>query len=373
MNYVDKGLLFCSLLLIASASVFAGTPGPRADYDANHKVVIVSGLVNADDAPLANDTSAASYGANAHLVKSVHLQSVASPSAASIFTSFNVDSNRLTVRPILPLLPARYLLNVETNQGASYQLHFDVATPTTNSNHPTVLSVGPSTTIPANTLRLYVYFSEPMARGQVADFVSLKNNKGQPDQFAFLNLATELWGPEQKRLTLLFDPGRVKKDVGPNLSIGAPLTENQTYQLVISKGMKSVTGLTIENDVVIPIKVEGAERRKIALTDWAFSTPEKHTYEPLQVHFGRLVDPSNVKRNISIVGSNGEPVPGRLTTEAASCLFVPDAPWAEGSHYLVVSNDFEDIVGNRLNAAFDSIKGTLNDDPVYQRRRFTIE
>ncbi len=77
--------------------------------------------------------------------------------------------------------------------------------------------------LPANLLRLYLNFDTPMARGQVAEFIHLVDAQGQEMPNAFLNLGIEFWSTDQRRLTILFDPGRLKQGVGPNAVIGPPL------------------------------------------------------------------------------------------------------------------------------------------------------
>ena len=43
----------------------------------------------------------------------------------------------------------------------------------------------------------------------------------------------ELWEPGYKRLTMTFDPGRIKRGLTSNEKIGPPLTEGKRYTLVI--------------------------------------------------------------------------------------------------------------------------------------------
>lgn len=361
MRHTFIRLLFCGLLFVSNTDVFANSNNFRASYDEEKKVVAVVNTL---------DEHGHSFPKS---VKSVYLQSATKTDLKGIYTSFEAKQERLMIRPVLPLLPDIYVLRIETNNGVQKQLTFEVVASSKEHIHPSATHIGPSTTIPANALRLYIYFNEPMARGQVKEFISLRTQYGQKDQFAFLNLLTELWGPQQRRLTLLFDPGRVKQDVGPNLAIGSPLVANHTYQLVIANGMMSAHGLPTKDDLVFPIEVVGAEKRKVSLSDWIVVAPEKQTQEPLLVKFTRLVDPYNAQRNIDITGTDGEPIVGKLIVNTDSFTFLPVEPWSLGEHTIVVDNDFEDVAGNRLNASFDSIRGRLKNDPEHQLLKFTIE
>jgi hypothetical protein len=51
-----------------------------------------------------------------------------------------------------------------------------------------------------------------MSRGEAYRRVHLLDATGRPINLAFLEIEQELWDPEGRRLTLLFDPGRVKRD-----------------------------------------------------------------------------------------------------------------------------------------------------------------
>jgi len=79
-----------------------------------------------------------------------------------------------------------------------------------------VAQVYPSSGIlPSNLLKLYVYFSAPMQRGGVWSHIHLLNQSGHAVDLPFLEIDQELWDPENLRLTILFDPGRIKRGVTP--------------------------------------------------------------------------------------------------------------------------------------------------------------
>jgi len=62
--------------------------------------------------------------------------------------------------------------------------------------------------------------------------------------------AEELWDPSFRRLTLTFDPGRIKRGLTSNQTIGPPITEGRHYWLVIdrewpdARGVEMVEGFT---------------------------------------------------------------------------------------------------------------------------------
>ena len=58
----------------------------------------------------------------------------------------------------------------------------------------------------------------------------------------FVELEQELWNRDQTRLTLLFDPGRIKRGVKPNVDMGPVLLEGHRYTLVIDRDLKDANG-----------------------------------------------------------------------------------------------------------------------------------
>ena len=70
--------------------------------------------------------------------------------------------------------------------------------------------------LPENLLRFYVCFSNSMQRGRVRSKISLLGPDGEPAPDALYRAPVELWDRSMRRLTILLDPGRLKRGVGPN-------------------------------------------------------------------------------------------------------------------------------------------------------------
>ena len=64
-------------------------------------------------------------------------------------------------------------------------------------------------------LRFYIHFSAPMSATTSFDYVHLIDETGEEVTEAFLALDTDLWNSDYTRCTIFFDPGRVKRGVGP--------------------------------------------------------------------------------------------------------------------------------------------------------------
>jgi len=113
----------------------------------------------------------------------------------------------------------------------------------------TVAEVYPTAdSLPMNLLRMYVQFSAPMTVGDDAEKrIHLLDEKGAIVDKAFLIAAggQELWDPDHTRLTIFFDPGRIKRDLTPHEALGLPLREGRSYSLTIDSTLRDAHGLSL--------------------------------------------------------------------------------------------------------------------------------
>ena len=111
--------------------------------------------------------------------------------------------------------------------------------PRNNTSPPKIVAVYPSTdTLAENQLKFYLHFSQSMQEGHAYDFVKILDNNGKYLETPFVFLEPELWDNDRQRLTLWMDPGRIKRDLGPNQLSGTPLQAGNTYTLIIKKNWK---------------------------------------------------------------------------------------------------------------------------------------
>ncbi len=285
---------------------------------------------------------------------SVSLRLENSPSARSMLVELSQDGEDLIVAP-------RFALKA----GAGYELAIAgqtlrIALPAPDAISPRLVSFAPSqAVIPANTLRLYLHFSEPMARGQLREMVSLATGDGTPIASPFLSLETELWDPSQTRATLLLDPGRIKQGVGPNVAGGAPLQEGQSYRLTVSPEMLSAAGSSLGSPVSVAFRVGSPERRAISPEAWEILSPTSGSHAPLSLAFDRIVDSGASLRLITLKGPDGQPVQGQITSDDGGWSLIPERPWQTGSYSIVVDPELEDVAGNTIGAPFDAAPGTI--------------
>lgn len=322
-----------------------------ARLDEASGAVVVTGLTPQNISSALNDAGAA------------RLQLQDSASARGMLVSISQEGEALIVQP-------RFALKA----GASYELtvageRLHVALPAPEATTPRLVRFTPSqAVIPANTLRLYLHFSEPMARGQLHEMVSLVTAAATPVASPFLSLEAELWDPSQTRATLLLDPGRIKQGVGPNVAGGAPLQEGHSYRLIVSPQMRSAVGHPLGSLASVAFRVGPPERRAIAPETWEILAPAVGSYAPLSLAFDRIMDSGAALRLITLQSPNGQPVGGQITSDGGGWSLIPDSPWQAGSYSLVVDPELEDIAGNTIDAPFDASPGTIGTqtEPVIQ-------
>lgn len=210
--------------------------------------------------------------------------------------------------------------------------------------------------LPENTLRIYLTFSEPMAYGQVRENIQLKDKNGNLLSNSFLNLGVELWDPMQRRLTLFFDPGRIKRGVGPNIYYGPPLKKGNEYILTVSALMKNAKGVKLFKDFNFLFSVGDPIRDQINIHDWKIIKPKYGSSDSLNIEFTRILDIGNAKRMINIVDHKEKQINGRINYDGEVWKFYPEVPWNSNKIFLHVNPNIEDISGNSIIGKFDKKK-----------------
>jgi hypothetical protein len=213
--------------------------------------------------------------------------------------------------------------------------------------------------LPENLLRFYIHFSAPMRQGESYRFVHLVAIGAGEVELPFLELAEELWDPGGRRLTLLFDPGRIKRGLVPHEEVGVALRAGTRYALVVDRTWRDARGAPL---------VEGARKEFRALTpdrsspspaQWRVSAPEAGTREPLVLRFPEPLDRALLHRLVWVEDESGDAVPGTVDTRdhETRWLFVPDHPWRSGSHEVRVDPALEDLAGNSVGRPFEVLSG----------------
>jgi hypothetical protein len=233
-----------------------------------------------------------------------------------------------------------------------------------------VLDIRPTAAeVPRNLLRCYVSFSAPMSEGYAAQHVRLVDDAGEVMAGALLPTQHELWDGGRRRLTVLLDPGRIKRGLAGHQQAGYPLRPGESFRIVIDDGFRDARGIALRAGAERRYEVGGDERRRVEPDRWTLSVPPSRTCDPLDVAFGRPLDHGLLARCLRVIGPDGRPVGG--TAEAGpgerSWRLTPGEPWALGAHQLVVDPVLEDLAGNSVSRVFDRDLGRPEDEPRQAR------
>lgn len=208
---------------------------------------------------------------------------------------------------------------------------------------------------PENLLRIYLYFSAPMTRGDVYKFVKLVGDDGKEVKDAFLEIGEELWTADGKRLTLLFDPGRVKRGLKPREEQGPILVSGKKYAVVVSKDWPDADGFPLKADAKWKFTAINADEKGIDPEKWVFNLPAAGSPGPLGVSFGKPLDHALVERLVWVEDPAGKKLdlPVAVAADGKSADFGKDDRWAKGKYTLVIDTRLEDVCGNRVGQAFE--------------------
>jgi hypothetical protein len=265
--------------------------------------------------------------------------------------AYSVDAGVLEFRPRFPLTPGiRYRAVLRIPGASPIEASFDgpkrSAEPTTRIEH-----IYPSTdTLPSNLLKLYIVFSAPMSRGEAWKRIHLLDAAGRPVKGAFLEIDQELWDPELRRLTVLFDPGRIKRDLAPNLQNGVPILEGRKYTLAVDREFIDGHGQPLAEGFRKSFRGGPADRTPPDPATWRIIEPQPTTRKALVVRLPKPLDYALLLRTLDVPGVRGTVDLGRDEME---WIFTPAEPWKIGAYKISVDTTLEDLAGNRIGRAFD--------------------
>jgi len=219
-----------------------------------------------------------------------------------------------------------------------------------------VAAVYPSADVlPENLLKFYLHFSHPMSRGDVYRHITLLDEEEIPVELPFLEIGEELWDPQQRRLTLLIDPGRVKRGVKPLEDIGPAMLKGKRYTLHVSREWQDGRGIRMVREFRKSFKVSSPDRSPVNPLAWRIITPQPKTREPLKLIFTESLDHALASRVIWIEDNQGDAIGGdvKLSKKETHWHFTPKKPWTEGRYHLRAELILEDLAGNSIGRPFE--------------------
>lgn len=289
---------------------------------------------------------------------------IGNPGLPPMIGTYRVSGDAIVFEPQFPLdpgvtyrvsfRPARLPLSdgiPVTPVASTYQVPARDLRPTT-----AVSGVFPtSDVLPENLLKFYVHFSAPMSRGHSYDYVHLNDASGKAVDLPFLELEEELWNPAMTRLTLIIDPGRIKRGVRPLEEIGPALEAGKEFNLVIDDAWRDAAGRPLCGSFRKSFRVVEPDRDPPDPAAWKIGSPKRETREPLLIQFSESMDSALAERMIHVTTGSGERVEGDvlLQDQERRWRFVPRDNWRGTSGRLLVETTIEDLAGNNIGKPFE--------------------
>jgi hypothetical protein len=275
-------------------------------------------------------------------------------SVPALLGTYAIDRGQLVFRPSYPIAP-----------GVEYRVVFRPpgGPPVETTIASPVKDVAPMAHVeqvfpsgdewPSNLLRLYVQFSAPMSRGEAGTHLRVLDANGKPLDNIFLP-GEELWDPDHRRLTLTFDPGRIKRGLTSNTSMGAPIAEGARYTLVVDREWLDARGAPMTAGFRKAFRGGPSVRVPPDPKTWRVTPAAAGSTTPVTLTFPCPMNVALLQRMIQVAGDRGA-VAGAVAIDQHETVwrFTPERPWTAGAYRLVVDIGIEDVAGNRPGLLFD--------------------
>lgn len=280
----------------------------------------------------------------------------------AVLGSYRVDTNRIVFTPrFLPDVKVIYSITFSSQSlfnrtGINPEYHLELSEEVSfgiPTHEALGIQLSPfSKSLPENILRVYLHFTSPMGFQNPYDYIQLMDSANQIIENAFVEIPEGLWNGDRTRLTLLFHPGRVKRNVGPNRKLGPVFKTGGTYQLVVKDDLKDVNGNSLGDDWKMNFTITDPIRTKMSMEEWQLTTSCLDNCQ-LLLKTDRLVDMEMMERFLRIEDENEAAIPFEIKNEIDQIAIHSDQFKLGISYRLIVNPRLEDLCGNTFLNAFD--------------------
>jgi hypothetical protein len=281
----------------------------------------------------------------------------------------------LTFTPDFPLAPGqRYRATCANGLAREFLIPERAPAP------PTVVErIHPSSEVlPENLLKFYILFSAPMSAGQAWQHIRLVDQDDREVELAFLEIDEELWDRDRRRLTVLIDPGRIKREVRPLEEVGPALVAGRHYAIVVDAAWEDANGAPLARAQRKDFRAGPPDRDIPRVDAWILRAPRAGTRDALEVTLDEPLDHGLLHSAIGVSGLRTERVDGvaEVADAETTWLFTPSRPWTRGRHVLVVATTLEDLAGNSVGRPFEvDVEGRVQSRVDFDvvRRAFEVQ
>ena len=209
--------------------------------------------------------------------------------------------------------------------------------------------------LPENLLKFYLHFSAPMSQGNVYSHIHLLNARNKKIDLPFLEVDEELWNPDGTRLTILFDPGRIKSGLLPRDQDGPVLQKGQSYTLKIDATWPDAAGAPLKKGFTKKFIVAAPDVEIPSPARWKMTAPEADSINPMTLDFPEPLDHALLQRLLWIEDAGKHAVEGQVQVRNSErqWTFVPSREWKDGDYRVVIRTGLEDLAGNNVARPFE--------------------
>lgn len=289
---------------------------------------------------------------------------------AAMFSKVLREGSALTLTPRFPLSHGQTYRAILTSPDGS-TIAKDYQAPDQKATQPKLTKVLPTAELlPANLLKFYLHFSEPMREGvAIFDQIHLEDSQGERVHDPWRR--QELWNEDRTRLTLWIHPGRVKQGVNLRETLGPVLRPNERYTLIIDGTLRSAKGMELGKTQHHAFATGPEDYSRPLPESWSLSLPHAGTREALRIKSPKPLDHALVKRHV-IVSLDGTKIPCDVEVAPGDSewTMTPAEPWQAQDYTVKVSGYLEDLAGNTPDRVFDTDLQAPEAAPANRKLRF---
>jgi hypothetical protein len=178
-------------------------------------------------------------------------------------------------------------------------------------------------------------------------YINLLDNNGNIISRGILQEIPELWNEDKSLLCVWIEPGRIKRDLGPNRLLGPVLESGKQFKLRISSKIKDQNGIPLEGVSEHDFIVEEADRCSPSIDRWELTILNNENF---RIKFDEPLDYGSAKNAFEVEGISGEWL---MSNDQMSISFAAHEKIRAGSYKIKVDSNVEDLAGNNLNRLFD--------------------
>lgn len=289
---------------------------------------------------------------------------------------YTLDKNVVTFTPAFGFVAGQdYIARIQAQGMDEKLVPFNIPSETTVMEARVTEFYPSGDTLPENVLRFYIHFSVPMSPHVAFNHIKLRDASGKADEAAFMKFKQELWNEDRTRLTVLIDPGRIKRDVATNIERGPALLEGESYTLSVEDAWPSANGSSLLPRFSKTFRVGQPLRKQPNVKFWQSNSPCIGTKEPLTITFDRPFDRHLLGKHIHIATGDGQLVSGlvRVGVDERSWSFAPREIWTDNKLQVVADTELEDVAGNNFRDLLDQTVSNADSDAPHTTMTVTLE